>query len=70
MVFDSIGRALCGLVTARFRYTMFRAEDGVITATAQEKISSLPFMVPPKDTLEKEHGHTFKELNASFSLPS
>jgi len=67
MVFDSIGRALCGLVTARFRYTVFRAGDGVIAATAQEMISALPFLAPPKkETLEKEHRHTFKELNASF----
>lgn len=66
MVFDASGRAIGGLVNARFRFTIFMGEDGVVMARAQEKIMSLPFFVPPKETLESEHRHTFKDLNASF----
>ena len=66
MVFDSTGLALCGLVKARFRFTIM-LKDGVVEARAQEKISSLACLMPPKQTLENEHRHTFKELNASFS---
>jgi hypothetical protein len=66
MIFDAMGNAMGGLVNARFRFTVFRDEDGIVIARAQEKIMSLPFLSPPKDTLESEHRHTFKNLNESF----
>jgi hypothetical protein len=66
MIFDGTGVAMGGIVNARFRFTLFRGEDGVVMARAQEKIMSLPFLVPPKETLESEHRHTFKDLNESF----
>jgi hypothetical protein len=69
MVFDATGTALGGLVRARFRFTVFRSASGTIMARAQEKIISLPFLGPPKETLEREHQHTFRDLNKSF-LPS
>jgi hypothetical protein len=69
MVFDATGTALGGLVRARFRFTVFRSASGTIMARAQEKLASLPFLVPRKETLEREHRHTFTELNRSF-LPS
>lgn len=70
MVFDAKGTSLGGLVKARFRFTVFRGEDGVVMARAQERIDSLSFLVPPKETLEDEHRHTFKDLNRSFLSPS
>lgn len=70
MVFDATGVALGGIVKARFRFTIFRGEDGTITARAQEKIMSLPFLTPAKETLESEHRHTFTDLNKSFHSPS
>ena len=70
MIFDAMGNAMGGLVNARFRFTVFRGEDGVVIARAQEKIMSLPFLAPPKDTLECEHRHTFKNLNESFLYSS
>lgn len=70
MVFDATGTALGGLVRARFRFTIFRSEDGVIMARAQERIDSLSFLVPPKETLENEHRHTFRDLNTSFVSPT
>lgn len=66
MVFDAAGVALGGLVRARFRFTVFRGEDGVVMARAQEKITSLPVFSPSKQDLENEHRHTFKDLNQSF----
>jgi hypothetical protein len=69
MVFDAKGTSLGGIVRARFRFTVFRGEDGVVMARAQEKIVSLPFFVPPKETLESEHRHTFRDLNDSFLPP-
>ncbi len=69
LVFDAIGVAMGGIVNARFRFTIFRDEDGVVMARAQEKIMSLPFLAPPKETLESEHRHTFKNLNESFLSP-
>lgn len=69
MVFDAQGTSLGGLVRARFRFTVFRGEEGEVMARAQERIDSLPFLVPPKETLEDEHRHTFRDLNRSF-LPS
>ena len=69
MVFDAAGLALGGVVRARFRFTIFRGDDGMVMARAQEKIVSLPFLTPPKETLESEHRHTFRDLNRSF-LPS
>jgi len=66
MVFDATGVAMGGIVKARFRFTVFRDEDGVVMARAQEKIMSLPFLAPPKETLASEHKHTFKDLNQSF----
>lgn len=66
MVFDAIGSSLGGLVRARFRFTFFRSEDGVVMARAQERIDSLSFLVPLKETLENEHRHTFRDLNKSF----
>ena len=70
MVFDATGVALGGIVKARFRFVVFRDEDGVVTACAQEKIMSLSFLAPSKETLENEHRHTFKDLNESFRSPS
>jgi len=70
MVFDAIGVAFGGLVKARFRFTVFKDQDGVVTARAQEKIVSLPLLAPSKATLESEHRHTFKDLNESFLSPS
>jgi hypothetical protein len=66
MVFDAMGVALGGIVNARFRFTVFRGDDGVVMARAQEKIMSLPLITPSKRTLESEHRHTFKDLNNSF----
>ena len=66
MVFDATGVAMGGIVNARFRFTVFRGDDGVVMARAQEKIMSLPLLVPPRETLENEHRHTFKDLNDSF----
>ena len=67
MVFDAMGTSLGGLVRARFRFTIFRSEDGVVMARAQERIDSLSFLVPTKETLENEHRHTFRDLNTSFA---
>ncbi len=69
-VFDAKGVALGGIVRARFRFTIFRGEGGIVMARAEEKITSLPFLVPPKETLESEHRHTFRDLNNSFLPPS
>jgi|GEM_PF-1890864 len=66
MAFDAMGVALGGIVKARFRFTFFRGDDGVVMARAQERIKSLPFLTPPKETLESEHRHTFRDLNKSF----
>ncbi len=65
-VFDAAGMALGGLVRARFRFTVFRGDDGVVMARAQERIASLPLVGPSKETLANEHRHTFRDLNASF----
>ena len=70
MVFDAMGVALGGVVKARFRFTVFRGKDGMVMARAQERIKSLPFLTPPKETLESEHRHTFKDLNKSFLSPN
>lgn len=69
MVFSAKGVALAGIVNARFRFTVFRAEDGTIMGRAQEKLTSLPFLSPSRATLENEHRHTLRELNASFRRP-
>lgn len=66
MVFDAIGVALGGVVKARFRFTVFRGKDGTVMARAQEKMISLPLLLPSKETLENEHRQTFKDLNDSF----
>ena len=70
MVFDASGLALAGLVRARFRFTIFRGDDGVVMARAQERIASLPLVAPSKKTLASEHRHTFSDLNASFLASS
>jgi len=70
MVFDAMGVAMGGLVNARFRFTFFRGGNDVVMARAQEKIMSLPFLAPSKETLESEHRHTFKNLNESFLTSS
>jgi len=70
MVFDANGTALGGIVRARFRFTVFRDESGMVMARAQEKIFSLPLFLPTSETLENEHRHTFRDLNASFLPPS
>ena len=70
MVFDATGVALGGIVNARFRFTVFRGEDGVVMVRAQEKIMSLPLLRPSKRVLESEHRHTFKALNDSFRFSS
>ena len=70
MVFDAMGVALGGIVNARFRFTVFRGEDGVVMARAQERIRSLPLLTPSKRTLESEHRHTFRDLNDSFRSSS
>jgi hypothetical protein len=69
MVFDAMGRALGGIVDARFRFTVFRGGDGVVTARAQEKIRSLAVLGPSAAALENEHRHTLRDLNASFRSP-
>lgn len=69
-VFDAMGVALGGLVKARFRFTVFRGEDGVVMGRAQERIMSLSLLAPAIETLEAEHRHTFRDLNASFLPPS
>jgi hypothetical protein len=69
-VFDATGVALGGIVKARFRFTIFRSEDGVVMARAQEKIMSLSLLAPSRETLEDEHRHTFKDLNESFRSTS
>ncbi len=70
MVFDATGVALGGLVKARFTFTVFRSEAGVVMARAQEKIMSLSLLAPSKETLENEHRHTFRDLNDSFLSPT
>ena len=67
-VFDAAGVALGGLVRARFRFTVFRGDDGVVLARAQERIASLPLVGPSKETLANEHRHTLRDLNASFRV--
>lgn len=69
MVFDATGVTLGGMVKARFRFTIFKTEDGIVTARADEKLTKLPFLSPSKTTLESEHRHTLKELNRSFVSP-
>ena len=66
MVFDAMGVALAGVVRARFRFTVFRGDDGVVMARAQERITTLPLLAPAKEALEREHRHTFRDLNGSF----
>ena len=68
MVFDATGVALGGVVRARFRFTVFRGDDGIVMARAQERITTLPFLAPSKATLEREHRHTFRDLNGSFRV--
>ena len=68
-VFDAMGVALGGLLTARFRFTVFRGEGDIVMARAQEKLISLPMLLPARETLESEHRHTFKDLNDSFRSP-
>jgi hypothetical protein len=69
-VFDATGVALGGIVKARFRFTVFTGEHGVVMARAQEKIMSLSLLAPSRETLEDEHRHTFKDLNESFRSTS
>jgi hypothetical protein len=69
MVFDAVGVVLGGVVNARFRFTVFPDHEGMVTARAQEKMFTLPFLRPSKETLESEHRHTLQDLNASFSTP-
>lgn len=66
MVFDALGAALGGIVNARFRFTVFGGEDGMVMARAQEKMMLLMLPTPFKGDLESEHRHTFKDLNESF----
>jgi hypothetical protein len=66
MVFDATGISMGGLIKARFRFKVFRGEDGTVMARAHEKIMALPFLIPSKKILEGEHRHTFKDLNKSF----
>jgi len=70
MIFDATGEALGGVVKARFRFTIFRTEGGLVMARAEEKVTSLLFLAPSRATLESEHRHTFKELDRSFSSPA
>ena len=70
MVFDAKGTALAGIIRARFRFTVFSDEGGIVTARAQERIASIPFYQPSKALLESEHRHTFRDLDKSFLLPS
>jgi hypothetical protein len=69
-VFDATGVALGGIVKARFRFTVFKGEDGVVMARAQERIMTWSLLAPSRDTLEDEHRHTFRDLNESFLSPS
>ena len=66
MVFDAVGLAMGGLVKARFRFTVFTGDDGSVMARADEKVDSLSFLSPNRETLGNEHEHTFRDLNASF----
>lgn len=66
LVFDALGIALGGLVKARFRFTIFVGPDGVVMARAQERIMSLPVLVPSAQTLASEHRHTLRDLDRSF----
>ena len=68
-VFDATGVALGGIVKARFRFTLFLGEDGVVMARAQERFMSLSWLAPSRETLEEEHRHTFRDLNESFRSP-
>ncbi len=70
MVFDASGTALGGLVRAHFRFTIFRDDNGIVTACAQEKIMSFPFLTPSKIILESEHRQTLRDLNRSFLAPT
>ena len=69
MVFDEVGVVMGGVVNARFRFTVFNDTEGMVTARAQEKMFTLPFLLPSRETLESEHRHTLQDLNASFSTP-
>lgn len=69
-VFDATGVMLGGMIKARFRFTFFLNDEGVVTGQVQEKIQSflLPWLLlPPKDVLEEEHRHTLHDLNQSFN---
>lgn len=70
MVFEAMGVALRGIINARFRFTVFMGEDGMVMARVQEKIISLPLLTPSRRILENEHRHTFEDLNASFHASS
>ncbi len=70
MIFDAVGLALGGVVKARFRFTVFRGENGTVMARAQEKVVSPSLLAPKKEALANEHGHTFKDLNDSFLAQS
>jgi hypothetical protein len=70
MVFEATGVALAGVVRAHFRFTIFRGEDGLVMARAQEKIVLPKFLAPAEETLEREHRHTFADLNRSFLAPA
>ena len=70
MAFDALGVAMGGMVNARFRFTIFGGNNGVVMARAQEKIMAPPILAPSKETLEGEHRHTFRDLNESFRSPS
>ncbi len=69
MVFEADAKALGGMLRARFRFTVFQGEGGTVMARAEETIIALPFLVPRKEMLEREHLHTFRELNKSFVCP-
>jgi hypothetical protein len=69
-VFDAAGVALGGLVRARFRFTVFRGDEGGVMARAQERVASLPLVGPSKESLSNEHRHTLRDLNASFRVPA
>ena len=70
-VFDATGVALGGIVKARFRFTVFRGEDGVVTARAQERmrIAWSSVLAPSRETLEDEHRHTFTRSQLELPLP-
>lgn len=67
LVFDALGTSLGGLVTARFRFTVLRSDDGSVQVQAQEKVWAPRLLTPSREVLAAEHRHTFEDLSDSFA---